>query len=351
MPVTRRAFLAGASAALAFPSLSFPASAADPQIPKPAGPNSPAFAPATGEATSNLALLARYGIGAIRCEGVVVDVSGNVFSAGHDGSIYKVDVEGRVDVVCKLPDVSAPGGVTLDRQGNIICCDVGNHALWRISQAGRIDVIAQQIGGCKLTHPNFPTYDAEGNLFVTNSTRFATPKAIMDGGEFLSPLANGALLCLRPNGVGEVIASGLSWANGTAIDPKEDAIFVLQSTRRNCLRIAMNRNGTFGRPEVYAENFPGMPDGMAFAEDGTLFVTIPITMGPRMRPVNQILEVAPGGKWTTFLADPASSNLVLPTNCAFGGPERRDLFIANVQGDHFSRIRTHHVGHRLFHQR
>jgi len=40
-----------------------------------------------------------------------------------------------------------------------------------------------------------------------------------------------------------------------AIDPGEEAVHVLESSKRDCLRIPLRKDGTVGKPEVFAENF------------------------------------------------------------------------------------------------
>ena len=98
---------------------------------------------------------------------------------------------------------------------------------------------------------------------------------------------------IRPNGAGEIVATGIYLANGTAIDPKEEAVYVLESTRMDCLRIAIKKDGSFGKPEIYSGGFPALPDGMAFATDGTLFVTLP----PSSAAVHGAGESDPPGRY------------------------------------------------------
>lgn len=71
-----------------------------------------------------------------------------------------------------------------------------------------------------------------------------------------------------------MVATGICSANRTAIDPKEEAMSVLEASARDCLRIELKSDGAFGKPEVYARGFPALPDGMAFAADGTLIVAL-----------------------------------------------------------------------------
>ena len=52
-----------------------------------------------------------------------------------------------------------------------------------------------------------------------------------------------------------------------------------------------------------------------------------------------------------LIDDADGASLTSPTNCAFGGPRLQDLYFANLEGDHFSRVHTEFHGHPLYHQR
>jgi gluconolactonase len=217
-------------------------------------------------------------------------------------------------------------------------------------------MVADRAGDLHLSMPNFATYDAEGNLFVSNSSTSTINNVLP---ELITPSPKGALVCIRKNGKSEVVATGIYLANGTAIDPQEEAVYLLESTRYDCLRIAIKKDGTFGKPEVYSKGFPAIPDGMAFDVDGNLFVTLPgkakkpdePPVDKILLPANQILKVEKSGEWTMLVDDPASEKLDHPTNCAFGGPGLQDLYFANLEGEHFSRVHTNFHGHPLYHQR
>ncbi|HKB36267.1 MAG TPA: SMP-30/gluconolactonase/LRE family protein, partial [Gemmataceae bacterium] len=234
-------------------------------------------------------------------------------------------------------------------QGNLVYCDLGKQAMMRVTQSGQVSMIADRVGTLALTLPNFASYDAEGNLYVSNSSTSDINSVL---GELTNPEPNGALVRIRPDGRGEVVATGIYLANGTAIDPKEEAVYVLESTRDDCLRIAIKKDGTFGKPEIYSKDFPALPDGMAFAADGNLFVTLPGKgKDGQLVPANQIIKVDTNGNWTVLIDDPSGQKMDLPTNCAFGGPGLQDLYIANLEGDHFNRVHTTFRGHPLYHQR
>ena len=287
-----------------------------------------------------------FGQGVREAEGIVIDKEGNAYGGGRNRVIYKVSPEGKVSEITTLPEGSIPNGITMDRQGNLVYCDLGKKAVMRVTQSGQVSMIADRAGTLALTRPNFASYDAEGNLYVSNSSTGDTRQ------ELGNPQPNGALVHIRPDGRGEVVATGIYLANGTAIDPKEEAVYVLESTRNDCMRIAIKKDGTFGQPEVYARDFPALPDGMAFDVEGNLYVTLPAFIRDGdFTPANQILKVDTNGNWSVLIDDSAGQKLVFPTNCAFAGPGLQDLYIANLRGDHFSRVHTAFHGHPLYHQR
>ncbi|MBI3950218.1 MAG: SMP-30/gluconolactonase/LRE family protein, partial [Acidobacteria bacterium] len=281
-----------------------------------------------------------FGKGVLEAEGVLIDKEGNAYGGGtSNGVIYKVSPEGVVSEIATIPN-SMPLGIAMDRKNNLVFCDARRQAVMRLTPSGQVSMMTDRVGTVAFTLPNFASYDAEGNLYVSNSSTRDIDHLLV---ELVNPEPNGALVCIRPNGKGEVVATGLYLANGVAIDPKEEAVYVLESSRKDCVRIAIKKDGSFGKPEIYAKDFPGLPDGMAFDVEGNLYITIPLVVKYEGTvPANQILEgasdlwerhervgsivvnqivrVDASGNWTLFVEDLGGQKLAAPTNCAFGGP-------------------------------
>jgi len=274
-------------------------------------------------------------------EGVSVDRDGNVYGGGADGGIRKLAPDGTVTEFANTG--GRPAGMALDRKGNLFVCDPGKAAVLKVTPDGQVSVFADQVGNLKLTLPNFPVFDAEGNLYVSNSSDigFADFKKLM--AELENPSPKGTLVRLRPDGRGEVVATGIYFANGTAIDPKEEAVYVLQSSKHNCARVAMHKDGTHGKPEVYGDNLGGLPDGMAFDAEGYMVTTLPM--------INRLVVVDPTGKVSTLIDDPDGTKTKGPTNCAFGGPNFDDLYIAHLEADHVAKVHLGRKGHPLYDRR
>jgi gluconolactonase len=236
-----------------------------------------------------------------------------------------------------------PAGMALDRNGNLFVCDPGKAAVLKVSPDGQVSLFADQVGSIKLTLPNFPVFDAEGNLYVSNSSDIGVGDFDKLMAELQNPSPKGSLVRLRPDGRGEVAATGIYFANGTAIDPNEEAVYVLQSSQNNCARVAMHKDGSHGQPEVYGDNLGGLPDGMAFDAEGYMITTLPM--------INRLVVVDPNGTVSTLIDDPDGTKTKGPTNCAFGGPDFDDLYIAHLEADHVAKVHLGRKGHPLYDRR
>ena len=106
-----------------------------------------------------------FGDGVLKAEGVVIDKDGFVYGGGRNGIMYKVSPDSEVEELFALPEGSIPNGIALDRNGDIIYCDLGKQGVYRATQSGQVSMITEQVGNVKLTLPNFCSCDTEGEPF------------------------------------------------------------------------------------------------------------------------------------------------------------------------------------------
>src|SRR3984957_20955858 len=104
-------------------------------------------------ATYSVDMVEFFGKGVLKSEGVVVDKENNVYGGGRKGVMYKVTPDGKVSELCTLPSGSIPNGVTMDRQGNIVYCDLGKQGMMRVTQSGQVSMITDRGGTLALTVP------------------------------------------------------------------------------------------------------------------------------------------------------------------------------------------------------
>ncbi|MGH9452033.1 MAG: SMP-30/gluconolactonase/LRE family protein [Terriglobia bacterium] len=247
-------------------------------------------------------------------EGIAVDCAGTLYAGGEAGQVYRISPDGKT-----VETIAATGGfclgITLDQCGGVYACDSGNHAVLRIAPNGSVETVADSVGGERLSVPNFSVFDSQGNLFFS------------DSGEWKH--ANGVVHKIAPNGSTTLFSAGpFQFANGLALDAVEKFLYLVESNLDRVLRIEMRSDGTAGVPEVYAEGLERVPDGMAFDTEGNLYVTTYAS--------NCIYRVRPNRHVELLCHDAENLALCQPTNCAFGGSNFDQLYVANLGRNHIS---------------
>lgn len=265
-------------------------------------------------------------------EGIAVANDGQIFIGAEDGWIYMIDTTGRVSQWVRLP--GRPLGIAIDRQENLFICDWDAHGVFKVTPTKEVSLFADSDGIHKMQFPNFCVFDDQGNLYVsdTGTSRRNVPVYNPDGKIFR----------IAPNGECRLFGEGLYQTNGLAIRRGESALYVIQSAIDNVLRLEIKPDGKLGNVSVYARNLDGLPDGMAFTENGDLLVVAGLH--------EIIYRVTTTGRIEIFLEDKNAEKLISPANPAFGGKNLDELYITNLMGNSVNRITGVPRGQPLFHQ-
>jgi sugar lactone lactonase YvrE len=247
-------------------------------------------------------------------EGVAVARDGTVFCGGEGGQLYRIAPDAsRIEVIARTGGFCL--GITLDREENVIICDAGRREILKVTSEGDIGVVASSVGVRKFVNPNFSLLDSNDNLYFS------------DSGEWKQ--ANGIIFRIRNSGEAEVFSPGpFHFANGLALDADERYLYIVESNLDRVLRVPVGPDGGAGQPEVFVEGMAHVPDGLAFDSDQNLYVTTYAS--------NSIFRVAPDRSVRLVCQDEDNLLLCQPTNCAFGGPDFDQLFVANLGRDHIS---------------
>jgi gluconolactonase len=262
-------------------------------------------------------------------EGVAVGRGGTLYAGGEGGQIYRITSDSKKTEVIANTGGSCLG-ITLDQEENIYVCDNARCQVLKVTQRGEVSVFAESVGNQKFRCPNFSVFDSQGNLYFSDSGAWKQ--------------SNGIVCRARPDGRVETFAEGpFQFANGLALDAEELFLYVVESNLDRVVRIQIKPDGSSGALETFAEGLARIPDGLAFDAIGNLYVT---TYGS-----NAIYRVDADGCVELVCKDEECALLCQATNCAFGGPNFDQLFVANLGARHISKLDLRVKGQWLLNQR
>lgn len=242
-------------------------------------------------------------------ECVAVGPDGLLYAGGEAGQIYRIHAEGNPEQIASTGGFIY--GVALGGSGDVFACDFGNAAVKRISAAGDVVTYSDGTSEHPMRVPNFAAFDDAGNLYVT------------DSGDWGSD--DGLVYRIAPGGATEVwTGSTPRFPNGCCLSATGDALLVVESRGRAIVRVPIHHDGGAGPPEPVVDLTGSQPDGIALAEDGTMFVGC-------YRP-DRIYRIAPGGVVEVFVDDPDGVVLNQPANVVFAGPDLDRLVVSSLGG-------------------
>ncbi len=163
-----------------------------------------------------------------------------------------------------------------------------------------------------LSFPNYGSFDEKGNYYLS------------DSGDYWKP--SGRLIRVKPDRQAESLIGG-NWhfSNGLAISPKDGAVFMIESTAGDIIRVPINKDGVVGAAEIYAQLQGNILDGLAFARNGNLYCSCYYP--------NRMYLIYPDQNVELLIEDVTGEVLNQPTNLAFE-PKGTRLFFANLGGAH-----------------
>ncbi|MEA2512118.1 MAG: gluconolactonase [Thermomicrobiales bacterium] len=249
-------------------------------------------------------------------EGLAIAGDGAIWCGGDGGEIYRIEPDGSgIEIVANSGGFAL--GMAFDRQGRLYTCDLGHKAVFRLDPASRkLDRFATGDGNTSIKVPNYPLVDANRNcLYVSDSHAFGEPGP----GVWRFDLETGA--------GGLWYAGTLDFANGMALSPDRNTLYIVETFGRRVSRIPIHPDGSAGDAEVFVEGIERLPDGLAFDVEGNLYISC-------YEP-SRLFRATPDGRLELLIDDPDAHTFCHPTNCAFRGS---DLFTANLGRWHITRI-------------
>jgi gluconolactonase len=258
-------------------------------------------------------------------EGPAVDRRGNVFFSNIPAErILKWDSQQRQLTVFRERSNQA-NGLMFDRQGRLVTCEGGGRVTRTDLKTGQVTVLADQYADRPLGAPNDLEMDSQGRIYFTSRLANPDPKA----GNV------NAVYRIDPDGkLARILAApAIDMPNGIATSPDDKVLYLIDADGRanHARRIRaydLLADGTVARERLLYDFSPGRSgDGMRVDADGNLYVAAGLH---RRRGTSETLDTRPGihvispqGRLLAFIETPEDTI----TNCAFGGPDLRTLYV------------------------
>jgi gluconolactonase len=260
-------------------------------------------------------------------ECVAFDREGLLWAGGEAGQVYRIDPAGKVEQIATLGSFN--GGIAFPPADDALLVCNPARGLVRVERSGKFEVFATHAGEHKLICPNFPVFDASGNLYVTDSGQWKK--------------RNGRLLRFTPDGSGQTLAHPFGYANGLALSADEKTLYMVESDADRVVRFELRADGSVGEPKIFAENVGRLPDGLALDAAGNLYASCYAS--------DDIHRITPAGEKQLFAHDRWAILLSRPTNMAFGGDEMDTMYIANLGRTTITRAKVGVRGQPLANQK
>jgi gluconolactonase len=250
-------------------------------------------------------------------EGICRAPDGYIYVGGQSGQIYRLEPDDSfVELVTSGGSIL---GLAADADNRIYAIDHAKKCVWRFDPAWRqLELWVKGPNDCPFRMPNWGSFDSVGNYYLSDSGRFGH----MDG-------------CLWRVTAGTRepkvwTESTRNFPNGLTLAPDDSKLYALESFPGALVEVPILPDGSAGDPVLLCDLDPRVPDGIALAEDGGIYISC-------YRP-DSIYRWHPHDGLSLIANDPRGSKLAAPTNIVFCGPRRDQIVAPNVGGRHLTRF-------------
>lgn len=256
---------------------------------------------------------------------------------GDRSCVSAVDLgSGRANTLIKT---GRPNGVAIDPDGNYWVADTDPPGLLVFTSALERKTVLTEAAGSPLLFPNDLVFGPDGFLYLTDSGILLedwAPGGVLRS-DWRQAQCSGRVIRVDPvSWETSCIDEGLQFVNGLTFDLDSNYLYVNEMLTGEIFRYERLSSGAFGPRESVVnvtmpdpeQGFRG-PDGMAFSDDGRLWVA--------MFGQGDITVVDP----EKGVVDRIRTLGAFPTNCSFGKVGDHILYVTEAE---HGQIEAHDVG-------
>jgi gluconolactonase len=223
-------------------------------------------------------------------------------------------------------------GLAFEPDGSLLACERYNGRVARVSPAGKLTVVADQWptpgaagSGRPFKAPNDLAVRHDGNIYFTDSDWGVRPGI---------PHGPMGVYRISPRGGGVARVLELEKPNGIALSPDEATLYVGSDVQAKVWKLPVDESGAVGLPTLLIDGARvaggfKVPDGICVDDAGNLYVT------NNDDGVRAIVVFDSSGRLMGRIPFPAA-----PSNCTFGGADRRTLYATTLHALYEVRMPT-----------
>ena len=263
-------------------------------------------------------------------EGPVFDQEGNLWVVGvNSGAVSKISPDGKWTDVINTG--GQPQGLKFHKDGRLFGVDRKRGVFVYDLKAQKLSDYVLYFQNQNFFGPNDLIFDRQGGIYFTDpwGSSLANPR--------------GAVYYVSPEGKTSRIIDNMAFPNGIALSPDEKNLYISETSRGAVWAVGLEEPGviTQRRARILA-NLPGGgqgPDGMTLDEHGNLYVAY-VDAG-------EVVVLTPKGKLIGTIKLPDGEG-AFTTNVAFGGPDRKTLYITESEKNVIYKVRMNVRGLKAF---
>ncbi|MCA9212147.1 MAG: SMP-30/gluconolactonase/LRE family protein [Planctomycetales bacterium] len=255
---------------------------------------------------------------------------GLIFSGG--GGINQLTADGKV---ARFLDGTATNGLLFDAKGRLLRCENANGRITRVDVDGTVGILTSEFNGARYNQPNDITVDSKGRIFFSDPKY--GPRTDLTQFDNEDKAVEGVYRIDNDLRVERVITHEVDRPNGVLVSKEDRYLFVADN----------NNNTDGGARKLYrfelADGIVDLqskrllfdwgtgrgPDGMAEDLQGRIYVA-----GGRHEAALPFETVDGHNKSGVYVFDENGQLLAFAsiprdevTNCTFGGPDRKTLYV------------------------
>lgn len=299
--------------------------------------------------------LRTVGAGLDRPESVLALKDGRVYASDRKKGVVRVLPEPSQNRELAFPHPDfVPNGIALLADGTFLIANLGSRGgLWRMTGSDELSPYATSAGDTPVGPCGFVFPDSKNRLWIALTTQ-THPRECA----YRKNVRDGAIAMVNAKGNLQICATGLGFVNEVRVHPNGHWLFVTETFSRRLTRFDISSDGQLSNEQTVHQFGAGVwPDGFEFDTVGNAWVTSVVS--------NRLICIRPDGTAETLISDCSEDLLAAAeanfqadrfgatdlavgksgilgnlSSIAFGGPDRRTVYLGNLSNTHLAQWRS-----------